>query len=293
MANAPKVYVGSAVWRSVDPLHLKSLLQLLVDPHYGYFPQVGDALIERARGMSASYFLRKTDAEVHLSLDSDIIEFKKEAIDQMCEQTRKYDIVGGVYICRSVARTFPATFFEEGVKVTFAHDPTPVPVKWVATGCLAVHRRVFEKMAETMPLLHGKDGDRAFWPFYQTMIYDTGPEDMGKILLSEDYAFSQRAKDLGFTSYINPAIRLGHLGQYAHRLEDMAQDILQPQALTVERSGRYWRIECEGLKETPESMGRLPEGKGEEIRQRFENNGRGARRRNQKNERKALTTASP
>ncbi len=237
---SPKVYIGSVIWRSVEPLHMKSLVALLQDSSYAYFPQIGDALVERARAISASYFLRHTQAEVHLSLDSDIVGFEKESIDQMCEQALTHDIVGAIYICRSTTRTFPATFFEEDYPIEFAFDPTPQPVKWVATGCLAVHRRVFEKMAETMPLLHERDGDRAFYNFYQTMEYDT--EEMGRILLSEDYAFSQRAKDLGFTSYINPAVRIGHIGSYTYRLEDMGQETVEPRPLKLERRGTVWRI---------------------------------------------------
>jgi hypothetical protein len=246
---------------------MKALMPLLRDPSYEYWPQIGDALIERARSISASYFLRHTDADVHLSIDSDIVEFEKDAIDKMCEQAEKYDIVGAVYICRSTSRTFPATFFNDGGAIEFAFDPTPKPVMWVATGCLAVHRRVFEKMAETMPLLHERDGERAFHNFYHSMEYDT--EEMGRILLSEDYAFSQRAKDLGFTCYINPAVRVGHMGPYAYRLEDMAQKLLEPQPLKLERRGVHWRIECAMNEETPESMGRIPEGESEAIRKKF------------------------
>ena len=288
----PKVFVGSAIWRSVNALQFKSLLRLLRDPQYGFFPQVGDSLLERARGMSATYFLRHTDAEVHLSLDSDIVEFKKEAIDQMCEQAVEYGIVGAAYICRSVARTFPASFFENEQSIEFAHDPTPQKIKWIATGCVAVHRRVFEAVAKTLPLLHEKDGERAFYPFYQTMIYDE-PE-VGKILLSEDFAFSERAKAAGFPPYINPTVRVGHVGPYVHRLEDMAQEMLAPQPIRITRAGRYWHVECEGTAETPEAMGRITPGKGDEIRERFEQlNGRGERRRKEKQEKKALTTANP
>lgn len=282
----PKIYVGSTIWRGVEPFHLKSLVYLLRDPHYGYFPEVGDALVERARGTSATHFLRHTDADVHLSLDSDIVDFQKPAIDLMCEQAVEFGIVGAVYICRSVARTYPSTFFEEGKRVMFAKDTTPVPVQWVASGCVAVHRRVFEKMAETMPLLHESDGERAFYNFYHSRDYDAGG-NIGKILLSEDYAFSERAKELGFTSYINPAVRIGHVGPYTYRLEDMASDYLKNQPIAITRVERYWHTECEGLKATPEEMGRLPEGKGQEIRALFEGNGRGARRRKAKREKKA------
>ncbi len=291
-----KIYVGSVIHRGVEPFHMKSLVYLLRDAHYGYFPEVGDALVERARGTSATHFLRHTDAEVHLSLDSDIVDFEKTAIDVMCEQAVKYGIVGGVYICKSVARTYPSTLLEEGQRVMFANDQTPVPVKWIATGCVAVHRRVFEAMAETMPLLHATDGIRAFYNFYHSMEYDVGGET-GKILLSEDYAFSERAKALGFTSYINPAIRMGHVGPYVYRLEDMASDYLVNQPLALTRVDRYWHVECEGKKATPEEMGRLPEGKGKEIRDLFlvqagrqtdppPTDGRGARRRRAKKEKK-------
>ena len=262
-----KIYVGSTIWRAVEPIHFKSLVYLLRDPHYGYFPEVGDALVERARGTSATHFLRHTDADVHLSLDSDIVDFQKEHIDLMCEQAVEHGIVGAVYICKSVARTYPATFFEEGRRVTFDRDPTPVPVQWVASGCVAVHRRVFEAMAETLPLLHESDGIRAFYPFYQSMTYDAGG-DIGKILLSEDYAF-----------------RLGHVGPYTYRLEDMVSEYIVNQPVALTRQGRYWRAESEGKKATPEEMGRLPEGGGQEIRDLFEN-GRGARRRKAKREKK-------
>ena len=282
-----KIYVGCTIHRGVEPYHIKSLVYLLRDPHYGYFPEVGDALVERARGISATHFLRHTDAEVHLSLDSDIVDFQKPAIDLMCEQAVEHGIVGAVYICRSVARTYPATFFEEGLRVEFGNDTTPVPVQWVAAGCVAVHRRVFEKMAETMPLLHEKDDKKAFYNFYHSMEWETGA---GRILLSEDYAFSQRAKDLGFTSYINPAIRIGHIGPYTYRLEDMISQYMVNQPLALTRRDRFWRAESECITATPEEMGRLAEGEGEEIRARFEPkvDNRAARRREKKTKKKEL-----
>jgi hypothetical protein len=195
--------------------------------------------------------------------------------------------VGAAYICKSVVRTFPSSTFLDNTSIEFAYDPTPVPIQWAATGCLAVHRRVFEKMAETMPLLHEKDGPRAFYPFFQTMIYDE-PE-VGKLLLSEDYAFSQRARELGFTPHINPTVRVAHMGPYAYRLEDMAQEILQPQPMKITRSGPYWRVESEGARETAESQGRIKPGERTGIEERFSNISRAERRRIEKQQKKALT----
>lgn len=285
-----KVYIGAAVWRHVNPMHMNAMLPLLRNQkRYAYLPQIGDALMERVRGISATLFLKHTQGDVFLSLDSDIVGFTEDGIDELVEQAVTHDIVAGIYICKSVARTFPSSTFEDNTSIEFGTDSTPVPIKWAATGCLAVHRRVFEKMVEGDPekgisplrLLHETDGKRAFYNFFHCMEYDD-PEH-GAILLSEDFAFSERARQLGFTIYANPAIRLGHEGMYLYRLEDMAGHVLKPQPLTIHHSGRYWRIDCEGLVESPEEMGRIPEGKGDDIRKRFEklkNGNRAARRKN-------------
>ena len=179
---------------------------------------------------------------MHLSIDSDITDFDTDQALEMCEQTFEHDIVGGIYVTRNTTRTFPTSMFFPGTSVEMAVDPTPFPVKYVATGFMAVHRRVFEKLAEDMPLLHEKDGARAFYPFYIPYIVD---DDEGNpILLSEDWAFCDRARKAGFGLNINPAIRLGHVSQMVFRLEDMFYDPVKPQPCLLERPGEsaQWRI---------------------------------------------------
>ena len=231
--------------------HLKSLVPLLRMPNVEYAPMTGDALVERARSISATYFLRKSDADVHLSIDSDITDFRVEDVLKICEQAASHDIVAAVYITRAAKRTFPATFFQDGLRVEMAFDPTPVPVQWAATGFLAVHRRVFERLTKDLPLLHKGDGDRAFYPFYLPLVYDD--PDAGPILLSEDYAFCERAKQAGFGVWINPAVRLGHIGQYVYRLENMLQEELEPHPMVVTRAGRVWKAESLSIKEHREA----------------------------------------
>ena len=240
-----RVYVGSCIWRTAEIGYMKSVMGLLKGvpdgATFGYFPQTGDALIERARAISATYFLRNTDYDVHLSIDSDIIGFSREETVKMCELAMEHDIVAGVYVCRSPARTFPATFYEEGVRVLHDTNHRAEPCKWAATGFMAVHRRVFERMAENLTLLHPSEGERAFYNFYQPFEYEDA--DTGEpILLSEDYAFCEKAKRLGFGCNIDPAVRLGHVGQYTYRLEDTAQPLIEPQPLALTRTGRRWRI---------------------------------------------------
>ena len=221
---------------------MRNLVPLLRQPGVEYAPMTGDALIERARSVSATWFLENSTADIHLSIDSDITGFTVEDTMAMCELAMEHGIVGASYVCRSAARTFPASYYADGVRVEHAFEHKAVPIKWAATGFLAVHRRVFESLKEDLPLLHPAD-ERHFYPFYQTMIYDRDDIDNGPILLSEDYAFCERARQKGFGVYLDPAVRLGHIGSYIYRLEDIAQAQVDPQPLAVTREGRRWRVE--------------------------------------------------
>ena len=253
-----KVYIGSAVWRTVEVAHMAALVPLLRRPGYVYRPQVGDALIDRARGISATWFLEKSDCDIHLSIDSDIVGFTPEDTERMCELAMTYDIVGGVYVCRTQDETHPASFYLDGEPVIHAFDHTPVEVKYLATGFMAVHRRVFEKLAETTPISALKDKNH-FYTFYQPMLYED--DDIGQTIeLSEDWAFCQRAKDAGFKCYIDPAIRLGHIGSYTFTLEDMLRERTNPQPLAIRRDDTHWSVYSLGSPEEAEAAKSLRKG---------------------------------
>ncbi len=215
-----------------------------------FAPQSNDALLCRARAKSMTQFL-DSDADVWMSIDGDIV-FHDAAVPAICNQTEKYGIVAGTYVTRSRDRCFPTTLQEDDVPVLFppvgsvsVADAEPIPVKWCATGFLAVHRRVFEKIVKRpdVELCHAKEvpfHSNVFTPF-------TVPGSNGPIYLSEDYAMCERARMEGFQAYVNPAVRLAHVGEYAFRLEDMVtshiDDIGTDESfgiqLTREQSGRY------------------------------------------------------
>lgn len=238
-----KVVIGSTVWRTVEVRHVSSLVNILRQPGFAWAPQHGDALVERARSINATWFLNHTDADVHLSIDSDITDFSLEDVTKVCEQAMTHDIVCGLYVTRGGhGRTFPTSRVEEGRDILMdGKNNELVPLVWGATGFMATHRRVFERLSQDLPLLHRSDGDRAFYPFYVPFWVDWQDD---QILLSEDYAFCQRAKDAGFGVWLNPAVRLGHIGQYAYRLEDMATEFPDPQPLVIRCEGRTWSVKA-------------------------------------------------
>jgi len=229
-----KIFLGSCVWRTLEVSHEMCMRKLLIeatkrdDLQIYDETQVGDALISRARSITASRFL-KSGYDVMLSIDSDIW-FPTEDALRICEAvgSGKYDIMGGLYMVRSLHRPQPAQLFGDREHLMFQPGEEPVPVRYLATGFMAVSRKVFEKLAETLPLCH-KGEYWEFWPFF--MPFTWPDERFESIYLSEDYAFCQRARDAGFQVWLDPTIRLGHQGDYQFRLENMIQTELSPQPI--------------------------------------------------------------
>ena len=220
-----KLYLGSTVWRTEETGFSQSMRQLWLEltkqgTEFTDGTVVGDALVSRARSIIASAFLR-TDADVMLSIDSDIW-FRPEDAIRIAELAMSKDIVAALYMTRNLS-TQPALMLPEGEEIIFAADSQPTEVPFVSTGFVAVHRRVFERLSKDLPLCHkgweDRGADTSFWPFY--MPFTIPWEGDGHMYLSEDWAFCQRARDVGFDCWLDPSIRLGHLGQVMYTLEDL------------------------------------------------------------------------
>jgi hypothetical protein len=246
VAAPPKplsVYVGNIYGRNVEPYHWLAVdsLRTAKQQHEHnirvmFRPTWNDVDVARARSKTATAFL-ESDADVHVAIDGDIV-FEPWQVAQIAKQAVDHDIVGGAYITRSRDDARPTTIFEPGTTITFGTDPTPVPVRWIAGGFVATHRRVFERLARDLPLCH-PDEDWRFYPFYGQFVVD-GPRGT-PVWLSEDFAMIERARAAGFTPHIAPNIRIYHLGLYGHRLEDCLQKPLDEREITVtyQEDGRF------------------------------------------------------
>lgn len=244
-----KVYIGSAYGRDLPADHVNSIFRLCHYPGVMWRPEFNDALMCRVRAKAMTRFLLDSDADVFLSIDDDIVFAADKALE-ICEQAMTHDIVAGQYVTRSRERCFPTTCQEDGIPVRYGDDNyEPVPVRWPATGFLAVHRRVFEKLIKRpdVVLCHPTEAWSFYAPIWTPFIVD-GPN--GPIYLSEDYAFAERAKQEGFQAYLNPSVRLLHLGQYPFKLEDQTFPPPPPQSMTMTRlsNGKY-RIETAEIEE--------------------------------------------
>src|SRR4051794_36582194 len=109
---APKVYVATIAWRSLHPTNVFCLYDLLSRAGLLWGPVVGDALVERSRGRAATDFLLGSDADVLLSIDSDIV-FRPEDVLAICRQAHELQAINSaVYMTRGRSGGVPTSKLE-------------------------------------------------------------------------------------------------------------------------------------------------------------------------------------
>lgn len=188
----------------------------------------GDALITRARAVMAAKFLA-SEATHLLFIDADI-GFSADHVFRLIAADR--DIVGGVCPLKRIDWDKARQAALDGVKdlqaasvgyvVRFIPSPTNSveldddgfgQVAYVGTGVMLVKRHVVQAVSEAHPELTAKMRDLAGSGANQApMIFDTLIEAETGELLSEDYAFCRRWRDLGGQIYADFRSRFTHSG---------------------------------------------------------------------------------
>lgn len=237
-----QVVVATPAWRAFEGPNVSSVMDLLTHPNVARLPLTGDADIVRVRSRGATRFLEQTTADVLLWVDSDI-SFRDTDALLVCRQAMEHSIVAGIYVTRSSRSPILTSRLLRDVRVNFGTDPTPAPILWAAGGFTAVHRRVYERLADDpeMAVLHPDDPALRMRPFY--LEFPTDDEDGNPIWLSEDWAFAERARRAGFPSYASPSVRLAHWGVYGFSLEDVYAKHPDPAPLAVTRTAAGTLVE--------------------------------------------------
>lgn len=207
--------VCSHRWFDIDAM--ASAMQLFSNKRHRFTwnPVKGDALIDRARSRVASFFLLERSEDVLFFLDDDVIFREQDAVRLIDDCMKTESVVAGMYVQKGTLEK-TCVFFDEQ-QVTFGEGQKPVEVEAVSTGFMAIHRKVLEKMAheKIVPFCHFSS--LKFYPFFQPYPVQKNGE---WIYLSEDWAFCDRARNLGFKIYLNPSLLLEHKGEYRYSLAD-------------------------------------------------------------------------
>lgn len=164
-----------------------------------------ESLVTRARNEMASWFL-KTKFDCHLWIDADI-EFSVEDVGKLWSLCQNgADIAVGAYSMKLPNK--PLSAWKDGKLVRIEECPKePFEVDYAGTGFFMIKRKVYEKLAQTAETYEGPDGKVS--AFFMTPVHNDGFE-------SEDYHFCRKVREAGFKIMMDPAIKLGHIGQYRY-----------------------------------------------------------------------------
>lgn len=173
----------------------------------------GASAIDQARSIMVHDALRDGFTEL-LFIDSDIA-FEPADVDML----RSHDVpfVCGIY-AKKGARSLACHVLPGTRELVFGEEGGLVEILYAAAGFTlvrsAVYAAVHEKLA--LPTCNAQFG-APFVPYYQPMVKET---DKGAWYLAEDFAFSERARQAGFSIHADTRIRLRHIGRYAYQWED-------------------------------------------------------------------------
>jgi hypothetical protein len=178
----------------------------------------GASAIDQVRSSMAHDALRDGFTEL-LWVDSDIA-FEPSDVDMLLEHDKP--IVCGIYPKKG-ARAFACRLLPETSELVFGEGGGLLEILYCAGGFTLVRSSVYATVQEklALPTCNAQFGSPMV-PYYMPLVKET-PE--GAWYLAEDFAFSERARQSGFSVYADTRIRLRHIGRYAYQWEDAGSEL--------------------------------------------------------------------
>jgi len=184
----------------------------------------GCSVVTRARNMIADEFIR-SDCDSLMFIDADMT-FEPEAVLRLMAWNQTKPIVAGAYEARKAGKVYILSL--EGDESNIYMDPMGlVKAHRVATGFMMIQRAVFEKLRDMHPEWEHKntnsDQTASEQTLYSFFDFKVTPEGY----IGEDFLFCDRAREAGFTVWVDPTIKLGHMGVHEFQ-SDFGNDVLYP-----------------------------------------------------------------
>jgi len=180
----------------------------------------GCSVVSRVRNIIVNEFL-ESEAEHLLMIDSDMT-FNADDIFRMLAWSQTKPIVAGVGVARKKEKVYFSSLDQDEDNNIIMDRMGLVKVKRVGTGFIMIQRNVFEVMRDAHPEWKYMDQNtgkmlQSFFDFKST------PEGY----VGEDYVFCDRAHEHGFTVWVDPTIKLGHMGVMEYE-GSFGEDFLYP-----------------------------------------------------------------
>jgi hypothetical protein len=174
---------------------------------YGY------AAIDLARSQMASDALADGFDEL-MWIDADVA-FDPADVDRLRDHGAT--MIAGMYPKKGV-RALSCHLIPGTRQIVFGRDGGVLPILYAATGFLFTRRSVYEDIQSKLelPICNARFG-QPLVPYFMPAIVADGEH---RWYLSEDFAFSERARRAGHPALADTTIRLKHLGRYGYGWED-------------------------------------------------------------------------
>jgi hypothetical protein len=178
----------------------------------------GASAIDQVRSMMVHDALRDGFTEL-LWIDADIA-FEPSDVDMLLSHDQPF--LCGIYPKKG-QRAFACHVLPETRELVFGEDGGLVEILYAAGGFTLVRSAVYAAVQEklALPICNVQFG-APLVPFYMPMAKETSE---GPWYLAEDFAFSERARQAGFSIYADTRIRLRHIGRYAYQWEDAGAEM--------------------------------------------------------------------
>ena len=165
------------------------------------YDESGNAMIADCRAVIVAQFLA-SDATDLVFVDSDVAW---EAGTLLKLVDAPVDFVAAIYPQRKDPINYCVSWLD---KTDLVAEDGLLEVQGVPAGCMRLSRSMLEKMVAHYPdtQFHcdAAPNDTAY------ALFD--PYRIGKLKFGEDYAFCRRWRDIGGKVWIDPEIRMGHVG---------------------------------------------------------------------------------
>jgi hypothetical protein len=180
----------------------------------------GCSVVSRVRNIIANEFL-ESQAEHLLMIDSDMT-FNADDIFRILAWSQTKPIVAAVGVARKKEKVYFSSLDQDEDNNIIMDRMGLVKVKRVGTGFIMIQRKVFETMRDAHPEWKYMDQNtgkmlQSFFDFKST------PDGY----VGEDYVFCDRAHEHGFTAWVDPTIKLGHMGVMEYE-GSFGEDFLYP-----------------------------------------------------------------
>jgi len=209
-----KVRKERRVWIAIPAhsgqVHIGTMRSILTDFHalmvrgdkVSFLDECGNAYIDDARALMVAKFLDSDGTDLVFA-DSDVI-WEAGTIPKLVDHD--VDFVAAVYPHRKDPITWPISWDQSKAELTGVNGLLEV---WgVPFGCCRVSRAMLEKMVDiysTTEFVCEPAPNHKAWALF-------GEYRTGKLKLGEDYAFCNRWRDIGGKIYIDPDVKMGHVG---------------------------------------------------------------------------------